>query len=93
MKTTLSLEVLRLFLSLSGRFLAKYGHNKSPHKFTPSQLMIGLDSLTDSISTDAQCSLESQSCVMRHAEDHHEATEYPGDSSSVGSSQRGGPCR
>lgn len=39
MKTTLLLEVVRLSLSLSGRFLAMYGHIKSPHKFTQPQLM------------------------------------------------------
>ena len=39
MKTNLLLEVVRLSLLLSGRFLAKYGHIKSPHKFTQPQLM------------------------------------------------------
>lgn len=39
MKTNLLLEVVRLSLSLSGRFLSPYGHLKSPHKFTQPQLM------------------------------------------------------
>lgn len=39
MKTTLLLEVVRLSLSLSDRFLAKYGHIKSAHNFTRPQPM------------------------------------------------------
>lgn len=39
MKKTLLLEVVRLSLRLSGRFLSAYGHLKSPHKFTQPQLM------------------------------------------------------
>ena len=39
MKKNLLLDVVRLSLRLSCRFLSPYGHIKSPHKFTQPQLM------------------------------------------------------
>jgi hypothetical protein len=45
MKKTLILEVVRLSLRLSGRFLAASGHIKSPHQFVQPPLMTRLELL------------------------------------------------
>ncbi len=69
------LEVVRLSLRLSGRFLAAYGHLKSPHKFTQPQLMTCLvlraylkttyRGVVDFLATAKSCAMPSASRVCR----------------------------